>query len=87
MGGERHLWHLNGRDSSKFDYYASGRPRAVEAWECDMDFAFGAATTDGCINTLTSPNQDYMNAVSNTLLGMPSWTSFRTDAFFNTEQH
>jgi hypothetical protein len=56
---------------------------SVEVWECDVDFAFGTTTTTGCGNTLTSPNSDYENAVSNTLVGIPFGTSFHIASFYN----
>jgi YD repeat-containing protein len=54
---------------------------SVELWECDIDFAFGTTTTSGCNNALTSPNTDYMKAVSDTLRGLPSDTSIHSDSF------
>lgn len=56
---------------------------SVEVYECDVDFAFGTTTTTGCINSLSSPNADYQNAVSNTLFGIPFGTSFHDASFYN----
>ncbi len=60
---------------------------AVEAWECDIDFAFGTTSTSGCIITLPTPDSNYENTVVNTLLGLPSGTSFHTDTLYNGWQY
>jgi hypothetical protein len=56
---------------------------SVEVWECDLDFAFNSTTTSGCVNSLTSPNADYENAVTNTLVGIPFGTGFHTYSLYN----
>ena len=59
---------------------------SIEVYECDIDFAYGTTTTTGCENTAGLSAQDYENAVMNSLIGIPSGTSFHSDSFFNTWQ-
>jgi hypothetical protein len=59
---------------------------SVEVWECDLDFAFGTSTTSNtCYPSLGSgiSSADYLNAISNTLVGIPAGTSFHTDSFYH----
>jgi len=66
-------------------FAAQQNATSAEIWECDLDFTYSVMTTTGCSNSL-SADPDFMNAIANTLLGIPAWTSVHTDDFYNALQ-